>query len=353
MTRRLADALVPEGATLRDVLAAMTRSARQVALIVDRDGRLLGLMTDGDARKALLRGLTLESAVDTVMNRTPVVASAGVTRNEALAVMRRHSIRHVPVLDERGVVVELLRLEDLLAPVPPLDNIVVIMAGGEGKRLRPITESIPKPLVTVGGQPIVEILIERLRQAGLCEMLLAVHHKAHLIRDRLGDGTRLGVRLHYIEETVPLGTMGALRLTRERLNRTFFVVNADILTKCDFRAMLEFHSAQPDTALTVGVSLHQVEIPYGEFTLRGTRVERLEEKPRKEFPVNTGIYVMEPEVIDVIPADRPVDATDVIRALLARDRVVSAYHIREYWLDVGRHPDLQKADHDVIGGLLG
>jgi len=350
--RQLADALVPKGATLRDVLTAMTRSARQVALIVDEDRHLLGLMTDGDARKALLRGHTLDAPVDAVMNRRPVVLSAGVARAEALALMRSHSIRYVPVLDGNGVVVELLRLEDLLAPLEPLRNVVVIMAGGEGKRLHPITESIPKPLVSVGGQPIVEILIERLRQAGLCEILLAVHHKADLIRDRLGDGSRLGVRVHYVEETVPLGTMGALRLAREWLDQSFFVVNADILTKCDFRAMLEFHRAQPETALTVGVSLHQVEIPYGEFTLRGSRVERLEEKPRKEFPVNTGIYVMEPDVIDVIPAGRPVDATDVIRSLLARDRVVSAYHMREYWLDVGRHLDLQKANHDVIGGLL-
>src|ERR671937_3302251 len=143
--RQLADALVRQGATLREVLTAMTRSARQVALIVDADRRLLGLMTDGDARKALLRGHTLDAPVDAVMNRRPVVASAGVSRDEALATMRSRSIRYVPVLDATGIVVELLRLEDLLTPAEPLRNVVVIMAGGGGEGPPPDTPADSQP----------------------------------------------------------------------------------------------------------------------------------------------------------------------------------------------------------------
>jgi dTDP-glucose pyrophosphorylase len=344
--------LVGEGATLRQALEAMNRSGKQLALVTDGARRLLGLVTDGDVRKAIVRGTSLEAKVEEAMNRHPVVGAPGISDGEALGLMRARSIRHLPLLDAGGRVVEVLILDDLLAPRPALRNRAVIMAGGQGRRLRPLTESTPKPLLMVGGKPLIEILIERLRQSGIASVLISVHHKAGMIRDRLGDGSRLGVSIEYVEEPEPLGTMGALPLMRDRLDHPFFVVNADILTKCDFRAMWEFHRAQPSPAMTVGVSIHQVEVPYGEFTLHGDRVTRVEEKPRKEFPINAGIYLLEPAVADLIPAGRYVDATDLIRLLLDRGETVAAYLVREYWLDVGRHHDLEKANRDVAEGLL-
>lgn len=349
---RLADILVGEGATLRAALETMTKSGRQIALVVDARARLLGLLTDGDARKALLRGVPLDAKVEAAMNRSPVVASAGLSPAAALALMRSRSIRHLPVLDGAGAVVDVLLLDDLLAPAQPLQSRAVIMAGGEGRRLLPLTESTPKPLLRVGGKPLLEILVERLRQAGVVEVLVAVRHKSEMIRERLGDGARLGVRLEYVEESEPLGTMGALPLVRERLDVPFFVVNGDILTKCDFRAMWEFHRSRRGAVMTVGVSVHQVDIPYGEFTLRDARVLHVEEKPRKEFPVNAGIYVVEPSVVDLIPRGSYCDATDLIRLLVSRGEHVAAYIIREYWLDVGRHGDFEKANRDVAEGLL-
>jgi dTDP-glucose pyrophosphorylase len=348
----LTHVLVREGASLRQVLESMTRSGKQIALVADAGARLLGLVTDGDVRKAILRGTSLEAKVEEAMNRHPVVGEPGMTDGEALALMRGRKIRHLPMLDAQRRVVDLLILDDLLAPRPALRNRAVIMAGGQGTRLRPLTESTPKPLLTVGGKPLLEILIERLRASGITKVLIAVHHKADLIRDRLGDGSRLGVGIEYVEEPEPLGTMGALPLMRERLDYPFFVVNADILTKCDFRAMWEFHRSQAPAVMTVGVSIHQVDIPYGEFTLHGDRVTRVEEKPRKEFPVNAGIYLLDPSVVDLIPAGRSLDATDVIRLLLDRGQTVAAYLIREYWLDVGRHHDLEKANRDMAEGLL-
>ncbi len=347
----LADVLVREAAKLRDALEAMTRSGRQVALVVDAEARLLGLMTDGDVRKALLRGVALDAKVEEVMNRRPVVAPQGLSRPELLALMRSRSIRHVPVLDARGVVLDLLRLDDLLTPPPPLPTRAIVMAGGEGRRLRPLTESTPKPMLRVGNKPILELLIERLRQSGIVDVLITLRHKSELIRDHLGDGARLGVRIGYVEESEPLGTMGALTLV-PRSDAPFFVVNGDILTKCDFRAMWEFHRRSAGAAMTVGVSLYQIEIPYGEFALRGDRIERVDEKPRKEFPINAGIYVLEPRVVDAIPRRRYFDATELIRLLLDRGEPIAAYAVREYWLDVGRHPDLEKANRDLAEGLL-
>lgn len=349
---RLADVRVREGTSLRAALELITRSGKQIALVVDGESRLLGLVTDGDVRKAILRGVALDARVDEVMNRTPVVAASGLGIADAIAFMRSRSIRHLPLLDDSRVLVDLLWLDELVAAPPALRSRAVIMAGGEGKRLLPLTDAVPKPLLRVGGKPLLEILIERLCQAGIVEIVISVHHKSAMIRERLGDGAHLGARVEYVEEPVPLGTMGSLTLIRDRLDVPFFVVNGDILTKCDFRAMWDFHRSQPGAAMTVGVSVHQVEIPYGEFTLHGTRVTQVLEKPRKEYPVNAGIYVLDPSVVDAIPTAQYFDAPDLIRLLLSKDRVVAAHFIREYWLDVGRHPDLDKANRDVAEGLL-
>jgi NDP-sugar pyrophosphorylase family protein len=285
------------------------------------------------------------------MNRAPVTASPGLGRGAVVELMLARKIRHLPIVDAERRLVDVLFLEEQIAP-PPLPTPAVIMAGGEGRRLRPLTESMPKPLVLVGGKPLVEIMIERLRRSGISDITMALHHKSEMIREQLGDGGRLGVRLDYAFEPTALGTMGALPLLRDRLTRPFFVVNADVLTKCDFRAMWEFHRRQANTAMTVGVSTHQVDIPYGEFTLHGERVTRVEEKPRKEFPVNAGIYLLDPSAVELIPAGAYFDATDLIRTLLDRERVVAAYLIREYWLDIGRLADLEKANRDVADGLL-
>lgn len=340
------------GASLRDALETITRSGKQVVLVLDGDGRLAGLATDGDIRKAILRGASLGSTVDGVMNRRPVVAEAGLSRSEAIALMRGRGIRQLPLLRPDRAVADLLLLDELLAPPPPLRNRAVIMAGGEGRRLRPLTEATPKPLLSIGGRSLLELLIERLRQSGLVDIVIALHHKPEMIRERLGDGARLGVRVEYVEEPRPLGTMGALTLIRDGLAEPFFVVNADILTKCDFRAMWDFHRSQATASMTVGVTLHQVEIPYGELTLDGPRVVRVDEKPRKEYPVNAGIYVLDPTVLDLVPREEYFDATDLMELLLARGLPVAAHRIPEYWLDVGRLHDLEKAHRDLAEGLL-
>jgi dTDP-glucose pyrophosphorylase len=346
-----AGVLVRGNATLREALEALTKSGKQIVLVVGDDARLVGVATDGDLRKAILKGVTLDAPITAAMNPSPVVAAPGMTRAETLAFMHARSIRHLPLVDGAHRVVDLLRLDELLA-APVLPARAVIMAGGEGRRLRPLTDATPKPLLRIGGKPLLELLVERLRESGIEDVLIAVHHKSDLVQQQIGDGARLGVRVDYVAEPTPLGTMGALTLVRERLEAPFFVVNGDILTRCDFRAMWEFHRAQAGAAMTVGTSLYQVDIPYGELSLAGARVTAIEEKPRREIPVNAGIYVLEPSALDVIPTGRYADATDVIRRLLEQGRTVAGYLIREYWLDVGRHPDLEKANRDVAEGRL-
>lgn len=342
--------LVSPAASIREALEAITKNARQVVMVADDDGRLLGLVTDGDIRKAMLRGLSLEGAIADVMNRNPVIAAPGTSRSEALALMQRRAIRHVPVVDGARRIVDLLLLDELLRPVE-LPNAAVLMAGGSGSRLRPLTDEVPKPLLRVGGKPLLEILVERLQQAGVREFRITVNYKSQMIEDHFGDGSRWGVRIGYIREREPRGTAGSLRMSDDRSGLPFFLVNGDILTKCDFRAMLSFHEGS-DAEMTVGAVTYGLDLPFGVLEVDGDRLRGISEKPRLDFLINSGIYVLAPTVLELIPADRAFDIPDLVRTLLAHGRRVAAYPIRDYWLDIGRHDDFSKADRDVAEGLL-
>jgi len=347
----LHDVLVRQGATLRETLECITKSGKQLALVVDADGRLIGLATDGDLRKAILRGVSLEAPVEQAMNATPLVAERNLSAGAALALMRGRAIRQLPVVDAERRVVDLLFLDDLVAP-PSLPNAAVIMAGGEGKRLRPLTESTPKPLLRVGGKPLLEIMIERLRASGIREIWITLHYKSEMIREHLGNGDQHGVKIRYHYEDAPRGTAGSLRDLLSYLDRPFLLLNADILTKCDFRAMFDFHS-EHDAVMTVGTVPYTVDLPYGVLEVDGARLAGVTEKPRLDYMINSGIYVMSPVAIELaIAVNEPVDVPDVIERLIKLRRHVVAFPIREYWLDVGRHDDFHKADRDIAEGLL-
>ncbi|HEU5321431.1 MAG TPA: sugar phosphate nucleotidyltransferase, partial [Methylomirabilota bacterium] len=250
---------ISAGASVREALAMITKNSRQAIAVVDADGRLAGLVTDGDVRRGLLRGVGLEDRVSQVMNAHPVVGRPGAPRAETLALMERRSLRHLPVVDDGGRLVDLLLREELERPAV-LPNWAVVMAGGAGTRLRPLTAETPKPMLRVGGKPILEILVERLRAAGVRDFHLTVGYKPETIEAHFGDGAALGVRIRYVREPEPLGTAGALALLAEPPVEPFLLVNGDILTRCDFRAMLQFHE-RTGADMTVGMVAHTVEVP--------------------------------------------------------------------------------------------
>lgn len=342
--------VVSPAASIREALEAITKNSRQAVVVVETDGRLAGLVTDGDLRRAILKGLSLTEPIAQAMNRRPTVGAATTDRGEALALMRARRIRHLPLVDGAGRVVDVLLLEDLL-DAGRVPNHAVLMAGGDGKRLRPLTESTPKPLLRVGGKPILEVLVERLRAAGVRTFHITVRHKSEMIEEHFGDGSRHDVSIRYIREEEPLGTAGALTLLAEPPRDPFFLINGDILTKCDFRGMLAFHE-RVGADLTVGTVRQQIDLQYGVVEVEGDRLSTLSEKPRLDLRINGGIYVIEPAVLARIPRGRVFDATDLIRRLLEQKGHVAAFPIRDYWLDVGRLDDFHKADRDVAEGLL-
>lgn len=339
---------------MREAALLMERNSAGIVLVVDEDRRLLATITDGDVRRAMLGGLTLDSSLSELLERkqsspypTPCTVRVGTPREEILRVMEERFIRHVPVVDGDGRVIDLITADQLVPrEVIPLQ--AVIMAGGYGKRLLPLTENTPKPMLPVGDQPLMELMVGQLRDAGIRRVNVTTHFEPEKIRDHFGDGARFGVDMNYVSEERPLGTAGALRLI-ETGTEPMLIINGDILTKVDIRAMLDFHNDHK-ADLTVGVREYDFQVPYGVVETEETRVVRVSEKPVYRFFVNAGIYLLQPTLQEFIPSTERFDMTDLIAQLVAAGRTVVSFPIMEYWLDIGQLSDYERAQQDVKSG---
>ena len=334
---------VPPDATVRDAIEAIDAGAIEIALVVDGARRLIGTVSDGDVRRALLAGTTLDDAVEPVMHPEPTTAPVGTDVAELIGLMTRAGIEQIPLLED-DVVTDVAFLRDLVGPAQS-EHYAVIMAGGEGRRLRPLTDDLPKPMLPVGDRPLLETVLGQVREAGFSKVLIAVNYRREVIQDHFEDGKSFGVDIEYIEEPAGelLGSAGALRLAREQLDRPFVVVNADVLTNVNLAALLAFHREER-AVLTVGVRQYVLEVPYGVVEIEGTRVTALREKPQLPLFVNAGIYAVSPDAMKLIPDDVDVvNMTDIIDATLAAGERVASFPVREYWLDVGHIADYERA----------
>lgn len=353
---RLASLCVSPSETLLQVMEQINKNGQGIALLVEEDGRLVATITDGDLRRAILAGMDLHHPVREWRARfgkaKPVTAAAGASRRELLRTMRKLELRHIPLLDPSGRVVDLACLSELASTrgSDVLALSAVVMAGGEGSRLRPLTDEIPKPLLPVGDTPVVERIVHQLREAGIRRVNLATRYKADAFTDHFGDGTAFGVAINHVTEDEPLGTagvLGTLRASQEPL----LVVNGDILTRLNYRAFVEFHRDN-QANMTVGLRRYEVRVPYGVVQVEGTVVCGLEEKPTQKLFVNAGIYLVEPSALAYVPAGKRFDMTDLIAALLADGRRVVGFPIGEYWLDIGQPEDYEQAQLDAKAGVL-
>ncbi|UYO40494.1 nucleotidyltransferase family protein [Rhodopseudomonas palustris] len=328
-----------EAHKLADAVACIEASGGQIALVVDERFRLVGTITDGDVRRAILRGATLDSTAGEVMHRHPRSVPRGTPLAEIAAILKREMIFQMPVVDAEGVVVGLNLADEIELPDPAAHR-VVVMAGGLGTRLRPITETVPKPMIEVGGRPILEHILERFRKQGFGKISLCVNHLAGVIENHFGDGASFGVEIDYIRETKRMGTAGALSLLDERPDKPLIVMNGDILTSINFGQMLTFHYENAALA-TMGINRYQYQVPYGVVDVRNHYITGLSEKPVFDFFVNAGIYVISPETLDLIPPDRFFDMPSLFVQVHPDRRV--AFPLHEYWLDIGKPDDLNRA----------
>lgn len=349
--------LVTIHCTIREVMTAIDAGAKGIALVVDENRRLLATLTDGDIRRALLAGHTLNETTSEVLALkaqspypTSITAEAGTSDSELIKLMTTNSIRQIPLVSYLGEVVGLATLDEL-AP-DQMDSLnAVIMAGGFGTRLRPLTEDIPKPMLPVGGRPLIEHIVGQLSAVGIRHVSVTTHYKAQAIVSHLGDGERFGLKIDYINEEQPLGTVGSLSML-EPWESTLLVINGDILTRLNFRALLDFHRDNR-AMITVGVRPYELQVPYGVIDVEGVNVKRLSEKPTLKFFVNAGIYLLEPEVYDWIRTGHKLDMTDLVQSLLDDGEKVASFPISEYWLDIGCHMDYQRAQEDAVNGVIG
>jgi dTDP-glucose pyrophosphorylase len=341
MFTKLKDLMVSTDASLLETITAISAGARQIALVVDADNKLLGTVTDGDVRRGLLRGLTLEAGVTEIMNTSPTTATESDDPREVIEKAIPRSIHQVPVLGDDGSVIGLITETDLVQQ-DVTTTPVVLMAGGKGVRLYPLTADVPKPMLKIGDTPILEIIIRKLQAQGFRDIYISVNYLANLIEDHVKDGSWLGVKVTYLHEDQPLGTAGAMGQLRGKLTEPFVVMNSDLLTNVDLRQLVRFHKKAGAKA-TLGVREYQFQIPYGVVNIEGTEVESISEKPIHRSMVSAGIYTLDPWALELVPEGEYCDMPTLLDKMRAEGEKVAAFPIHESWLDIGRHDDLDQA----------
>ena len=329
-------------ASLRTTIEVIDRGALQIALVADESEKLVGVVTDGDIRRALIRGLPLEHPIAEVMNKRPKVANLQDSKAQLIAMMEGHHLYQLPIVDEQGRVVRLESLQALYKQ-PAFPNPVFLMAGGFGKRLRPYTDDCPKPLLEIGGKPILQTIIENFVKSGFRQFFIAVHYKADQIKNYFGDGDRWGISISYIDELEPMGTAGAIGLLPDELSDVpMIVMNGDILTQIDFSRLLAYHNEQQAIA-TMCVRQYEYQIPYGVVSMEHQRIVSIEEKPLQSCLANAGIYVLDHSLVKSIAGQKKLDMPTLFNQQIALGETVSMFAVNDYWLDIGREADFLRA----------
>lgn len=348
---------VSQEASVAEVVERIDSGGEGLALVISDAGRLVATITDGDVRRAFLAGVQLSDSVRELMakgkaipyDQGPLTAPVGLSDDEMLRLMAENTLRHLPLINEQGQIIEVVMLRELAEErISPLRALV--MAGGLGTRMMPLTKDTPKPMLPVGDRPLMERILRQLSSAGINRVNIALHYLPERITDHFGDGSRWGLDLDYVTEDQPLGTAGVLRLM-DHSEEPLLVVNGDILTGVDFRAMVRYHHDHR-ADLTVAVRRYEVGMPYGVIDCEGALVTGIDEKPQQSYLVNAGIYLLQPSLIPHVPDSGHFDMTDLIKAALAQGDTVVAFLVHEYWLDIGRLDDYQLAQEHIRRGLI-
>jgi dTDP-glucose pyrophosphorylase/predicted transcriptional regulator len=345
------DLCVNPEAKIYDALRVPESTHREIVLVVDRNGKLQGTVTDGDIRRGTLRGLGSEAGVAAIMNEAPTVGGPEMSAGGIMQLMKRQRILQLPVVDDDGRVVELMLFSEMMQDDLPASK-AVVMAGGKGSRLRPLTRDIPKPLLPVGGKPILETIVEQLVDCGMSDVYLVTHYKADMIEEHFSRLSYPGCNLHFVYEPEPMGTAGGLALVRDDLGDPFLVMNADIISRMSFKDMLQQH-IDTGASMSVASKVQDLEIPYGVIeTGEGGRIEGFAEKPIMHFTFNIGVYALSPSALELIPENEVTDMSALIQDLLDRGETVVEYAVKDYWIDIGRMADYERACEDILTNRL-
>jgi len=334
-------ALVKKNAKLKDVIRNLNNTGFQITLIVSSNDKLLGTVTDGDIRRGLLKGLDFNSPINSIININPVVAPQKIKKKDAIQLMKSNKIYHLPLVNKKHQVVDMIFLNESEI-VTNLSNIFVIMAGGKGKRLYPLTKNFPKPLLKVRNKPILEHIIERAKLQGFQNFIISVNYLSHKIIKYFGDGSNWNVNIKYLKEKSPLGTAGALSLLKPKPNSCFLVTNGDVLTEINYSELINFHSLHKAKA-TMAVQVYESQQPYGVVKTDGIKLVGFQEKPISRSHINAGVYVFDPKILKYLQVNQNCDISDLFNQLQKHKERTIVYPIHESWLDLGRINDFKKA----------
>lgn len=336
--------IIPPESPIEMAMRVLEQSGLGLVLVTGKDSRLLGLLTDGDIRRAILSRTNLDEAVSKIINRKPIVGLVGEAKLTLRARMWRNSIRHIPIIDSSYRVVG-LEVADLGAfQAPARNRVAVVMAGGLGMRLRPLTDACPKPLLEVEGKPILEHTVSKLADQGFSKVILSVNYRGEMVEKHFGDGSDWGIEIEYIKEPKRLGTAGALALMPSVPDGPFIVMNGDLMTDANLQNLLDYHH-ENRAKVTVAVTELRYEVPYGVVQVDNYCLTHFEEKPEQHFFVNAGIYVLGTEALRKIPRGEYFDMTDVIQSF-TKGAGVSVFPIHEYWIDIGDMKSYEQAQVD-------
>ena len=337
--------------TIKDALKIISDGKIQIALVVDKSNRLLGTLTDGDIRRGLLKGLALENSIKSIFFKKPLFLKKNQTKESILKKAFLKKIHQIPVIDHNQKVIGIHILSELIKPRQK-KNKVILMAGGIGERLLPLTKKTPKPMLKVGNKPVLQTIVEKFAESGYTNLVMCVNYRSKIIQKYFGDGTKFGVKIDYIIEKNRMGTAGALSLWKDKPDESFFVMNADLLTNLDFDKILDFHEENKAMA-TMCVREYSIQSPYGEVNLRNENIISITEKPMHKFFVNAGIYVLNPECLGFIPK-KFYDMPLLFKDLILKKKKIISFPVGEYWLDIGRLNDYKKANseyHSIFSKL--
>lgn len=333
--------LVPPNTSIQEAINVIDKSSLQIALVVDNNNHLLGTVTDGDIRRGILKGIPLEAPVSRIMNTRPITIGNTKERSKIIKLLNEKKLRHLPVVDENWRILGLERLDELILNSRN-DTWVVLMAGGLGSRLKPLTDNCPKPMLAINGKPVLEIILTGLAEQGFYKFFISLNYKAEQIKAYFGDGSKWGAEIDYINEEKRMGTAGSLRLLSKLPEKPVIVMNADILTKLSFNQLLGFHGEHQAKA-TVAVYTYDFQVPYGVVKVNKDFLVGFEEKPVYTNFINSGIYVLNPEALSRIPENTYYDMDKLLGGLLNDGEHVSVFPIREYWTDIGTLEDYSQA----------
>ncbi len=333
-------------ATIKQALRTISYGEIKIAIVVDKKDKLIGTLADGDIRRGFLKGLNINSSIKSIINKKPLIGTKNDSKDKLLNSAITKKVSQVPIIDDKGKVVEIILTDELIIKNRIKPNKVVIMAGGKGTRLRPLTKNIPKPMLKVGNKPILETIIKRFSECGFKDLIICVNYKSQTIENYFGNGKKFGVTIEYIKEKKRMGTAGALSFLKEKINSPFFVINGDLLTNLDFEKMLDFHNKHSSFA-TMGVKEYTINSPYGEVNIINEKILSIYEKPMHKFFANAGIYILSPKCIDLVPKNF-FDMTTLFKKIISKKQKTTSFPLNEYWKDIGRLSDYEKANKEFL-----